>query len=91
MLDNHASDCILDVDPSTAQSAHNEENRRNAVRSAIHLESVHQLPYRPNQQVEFLNLQVETEALLHQIYLQVRQRQRNELSSQWQLSASSCS
>ncbi|MGB3495450.1 MAG: hypothetical protein WBA57_22160 [Elainellaceae cyanobacterium] len=38
-------------------------------------ELARKLPYRPSQQVEFLNLQVEMEALLHQIHLRQRQRQ----------------
>ncbi|GEM_PF-6107606 len=51
-------------------------------------DSVRQLPYRPNQQVEFLNLQVETEALLHQIQLYQRQRQTGDKAAYPQLATS---
>lgn len=47
------------------------------------------LPYRPSQQVEFLNLQVEMETLLHQIHLHQRQRQQGEQPAQRQLVTSS--
>lgn len=52
------------------------------------VELASKLPYRPNQQVEFLNLQVETEALLHQIHLHQRQRQSSEHLAHRQLATS---
>ncbi|MEB3210036.1 MAG: hypothetical protein VKL39_01720 [Leptolyngbyaceae bacterium] len=36
--------------------------------------SVKKLPYTPNQRVEFLNIQAETEALLQQLYVESYRR-----------------